>query len=611
VNRLALLLAIFFLLALFFLLPLCGCWSEPSNLTAPDTGSERFLATWELLRYHLLVMDGRFFPNGQPSIGSHLPYDSSALPALLLETMPGEDLVKVAVHMGTRFTVQDPPLPGYRVVKGVDPDPYLDMFGVTVPIGRWLSGGASEAVVPLSLSPSISVGSEVVLAYGPLGEEELEEVGLSGATLPGTSCVLEVVGLHNLTEETIFVQRSCVDELFGVSKVTYLNVRAPDPGAFNEVFGFLSPFLVAGEVFPVHRRVEMDSSPFVSRSPGGDLYVAWRSLDSGDGEVMVGRLEESGGSLIEVERVTDEAGSDNYPCIHWGEGGSLNVLFDSGRSGDYQVWLRERTGEGWSDAVRLTGNGSGSVNVQPSVYDGSGESWLVWVSYENSTRGRIAVGRLLGDSITEVRVLGNNHTAVNNPCIARNGRGELVIYYSFLDAGAGGGAPRTGIGSVTSTDGMDWSSPLVVMEGSVYDAQPFFLLDSSGESWLAWSSLRQTDRGSPARWPNPEVWYRRTIDGEVWSPPRQLTDSWGVDADPCLAEGGDGRIWAVWYSEDGEPFGRLVCSSMGNRDGDGEEGSIPPWQSFTLILVFMAVAIVLLLRFSGDHDEPVGKEARA
>jgi len=577
-------------------------------LTEPtDDELSHLSQVWSGLRYHLLLVDPRTFPSGQPRKGLYLPYDASSLPEDALRRLADDlkridpKLTPVLIHMGTRFRLKG--LNSTLLVKGVDPSAYASMFGTpTLVSGNWLEEKSSkdEIILPEGLAGALnlSLGSSITMGFGLSAAErgELREFGLDP---PNNTHSLTLVGLHNDTDGVAYVDRSVVDSLMRSEEPTYAAVRIPSPPDFPHIYEDLVPFFQNGSLFPIYRKVEMDSSPFAFNSPAGGIMVVWDSQRSGNREIWLGRLDESDGSLTDLEKVTNNSFLDDDPCGFY-DGEELWVLFDSVRSGTNQVWATHReTGGNWARPIQLTSNDT--VNIQPNILNAADGAWLVWVSYTNKTHSRIGVARLTDGGLAATTFISHNHTSIRNPCIGLNRDGDLVLYYSFIDIGFVGGemVSKNGIASMTSPDGNEWSEPSVIMEGSVFDVQPSFLLDSSGESWLIWSSLRTTDRGGPTKWPNPEIWYKHTIDGEVWSPPRQLTDSWGADFEPCLVQASDGRIWALWYSEDGNPFGRIVLSVQ--QEAVPQSNPSPmlgPAETFLIITVVLMVVISLLVRTS-------------
>jgi hypothetical protein len=554
--------------------------------------------SWSYLQYHLGLLDPRTFQGGQPVPGVLLPYDCSAIPSLE-GYVPGDLGRVVEVHIGTRFLLDG--LDQYLVVKGVD-GAYGEVLDLPpIDRGRWLgSGGAGELVVPVGLAYALnlSIGESISLYYNISDPEELDEfTGMTGSSPPGISREVVVVGIHNGTDGVLYTGIETVHALMGNSLASYADVWLEEPSGLGPVFSSLMGFFESGDLYPSYRRAEMDSSPSAFLFMNGSIGLVWDSARTGDREIWLGILDEGNVGLVGVERVTNSSGTDKNPSVFFDAGGGLWVVFESTRSGSSQLWAQRREGGVWSGAVQLTD--SGYANIQPSVLDGEVDR-LVWVSYSNQTHGVVSLARLdPGGKTLSGRVsLGADHTSVRHPSLGFSGDG-LVLLYSFIDLDYSGDelVSRNGVVSLSSVDGELWGGERVEMEGSVYDIHPGFFLDSSGESWLVWSSLRTTDRGDPTEWPNPEVWYRHTIDGEVLSPPRHLTDSYPPDFDPCLVEGGDGRIWVFWYSEL-DPFGVLLCSFLERGDlvdGDGSP-ALSPMLTFGAITAVLVVSVVLLLR---------------
>jgi hypothetical protein len=578
---------------------MAASWSNPALLTSPTSEAlHNMRDRWDLLSYHLLLLDAKCFPGGERSSRLLLPYDSSSIPGEVEQILEEQGLKPVSIHLGTRFTLKSRTGIANLTVKGVDSSSYMDMFSYPMMIdGRWLSESGEEIVLPAPLAEEldITVGEEVTLTYGPLRAAEKQELEIhNGKRVPDIMSKLPVVGIHNSTDGMIYTGRETVDELTGSENATYINVRVPEPSDFAEINEALKPYYISGDIYPVRRKVELDSSPSLVKSPSGQIRVMWDSKRTGRNEIWIGTLNTETVTLenqTKVTQIEENIWVEDDPCGFYDPNGTLWIVFCSNRDGSQQLWATKESGGTWSAPVRITSNDT--VNIQPNALD-SHRDWLVWNSFTDPDDSRIQVGRIEGGRIIDSVAIPHNHTSIRHPFLSRDGRGEMVMHVSFFDISLADQESQNGIEVIRSSDGTEWSDPEVVSEGAVYDLHPSFTMDSGDESWLVWSSLRTTDRGTTSIWPNPEIWYKHTIDGEIWSTPRRLTDSWGPDFDPCLVEGG-GKIWAIWYSEDEEPFGALMASYQELGEEDSNSFSLPPWVPFVAITGLLLVSVAFLV----------------
>jgi len=92
-----------------------------------------------------------------------------------------------------------------------------------------------------------------------------------------------------------------------------------------------------------------------------------------------------------------------------------------------------------------------------------------------------------------------------------------------------------------STDGANWSEPVVLISDKSTDMYPFLLQDCTGTYWLTWTSDRSDVYG--------DIWYSVSEDGLKWSAPIQVTKTSSRDYTPRLFEDSSGVIWIIYVSD--------------------------------------------------------------
>lgn len=122
-------------------------------------------------------------------------------------------------------------------------------------------------------------------------------------------------------------------------------------------------------------------SPVATADSAGRLWVAWQ--ERRDGELQIRMRRQADGAAFEPARVVSESGGNSWaPTIaatRAGEGDSrVAIAWDTYRKGDYDVWVREYSGDGTAhDATPVAD--SPHFEARPTAtYDASGNLWVAW-----------------------------------------------------------------------------------------------------------------------------------------------------------------------------------------------------------------------------------------
>ena len=92
----------------------------------------------------------------------------------------------------------------------------------------------------------------------------------------------------------------------------------------------------------------------------------------------------------------------------------------------------------------------------------------------------------------------------------------------------------------TSTDGSNWSATRAITDDADEDYYPSITQTRDGTYHLAWFRLRRASGEI-------DIWYSRSPDGTMWSPPVQISRD-RKDWAPSIFEDPKGALWIAWSS---------------------------------------------------------------
>ena len=239
----------------------------------------------------------------------------------------------------------------------------------------------------------------------------------------------------------------------------------------------------------------------------GTLWVTWESNRGGARGIRLASV--SGGRTSPMEDVS-AAGRSNYePSIAIETNGSVAVAWHSFRENNYDIYLRRRSAAGqWSPERRLTT--APAMDRHAALATSKDDLWLL---YENSQFQGYKTGISVERKIVAAKVRPNGLESPRN-------FGQAETY-------ARGEA-----------------------------AAPVF--DAGGRLWLAYLRPRQPNHG----W---EVWFTG-FNGELWAPPRAVSNVKGFDRRPALVIDGATALLAFQFDNNvGRPTSREQSANIESR----------------------------------------------
>jgi len=228
-----------------------------------------------------------------------------------------------------------------------------------------------------------------------------------------------------------------------------------------------------------------DKNPAITRASDGKLWAVWDSDRSGNWDIWYKTSTNNGASWSAATRLTDHAESDQCPSIMETANGDIWVAWYSDREGNWDVFYKHSSDSGgsWSDVERLTTNEL--WDMEPSIAQAADNSiWVAWCSYR-------------ADSNWEIWA------------------------------------------KSTTNGGTSWSDPIRITTNSAWDYDPAIMVAGDGTFWIVWYSERSGNR---------DLWYKTSANGATWSAATRLTTDAGADQNPSVTQTGDGTIWVAWHS---------------------------------------------------------------
>jgi hypothetical protein len=246
-----------------------------------------------------------------------------------------------------------------------------------------------------------------------------------------------------------------------------------------------------------------DIEPHVARAPDGTVYVVWQALSGRWSHIRMRYLKD--GKWSAPVAVTSGEADDWEPAVAAGPNGTAHIVWDR-YAESYDVWTRS-----FSPAMGLSNErivaGSRDFEAHASVaVDSRNRAWIAYeVSGANWGKD---LGAALGDKSPGSPLGGPRYIHV-----------EGVAPLKFDDA--------LGVGSNSDSD-------------------PLLFVDPNDNLWLSFKR-----RYSRAAYRPSTYWetYLTRLDGDHWTTPIPLPNSWTRKSTRMGLAATGGRLWGFWPSE--------------------------------------------------------------
>jgi len=265
---------------------------------------------------------------------------------------------------------------------------------------------------------------------------------------------------------------------------------------------------------PKHRLTDNplpDIEPHIARSPNGTVYVVWQSLSGSYSQIRLKYLRD--GKWSETVSVTNTKANNWEPAVAAGPDNRAWIAWDR-YDGNYDVYARAFSpDDGLSPEHKVASTERYEAHVSVAV-DNNSRPWIAWET------GGVNWGKDLG------AFLGTD--APGSPL--GDARDVEIV---CLDGGVWK-APA----------GLDFSDPL--SKGATSTSRPTLYFDSDNNLWLSFKRRfsRRTFRPS-IFW----EYYLTRLDGDRWTDPVVLPQSWSRKSTRMSMAAAQGRLWAFWPHE--------------------------------------------------------------
>jgi len=263
---------------------------------------------------------------------------------------------------------------------------------------------------------------------------------------------------------------------------------------------------------------------------GGRVHIAWEDIRDGNYEIYYKSSTDCGTFWGADQRLTVNSAQSWYPSIAVSDS-NLDVVWEDGRSGYYNVWEKHSTdwGSTWSDDEALTTNAFTSSN--PAVAIAGSGIYVVWCySYINAYDIQFRRSTNLGASWDSTRTLSATMDfASSSPTLAVAGTQVNVVWqYTLVN-------PQVMYQRSTNL-GATWLADTALTNGSYSAVNPTVAARDS-QVHVVWQDNRDG---------NQEIYYKRSLHrGLNWDADTRLTrDTWSSQYPSTAA--GPRNLYVVW-----------------------------------------------------------------
>jgi len=315
-------------------------------------------------------------------------------------------------------------------------------------------------------------------------------------------------------------------------------------------------------LIPVARASEDLWRPQVAVDGAGTPWLVWAQQAQGNWDIyaMPRDSDETWGTL---QKLSDGALPDIEPHVAAAADGTIYVVWQSWQQGHSKIRMRYLRNGKWSNIIPVSEGDR--HDWEPAIAAGpGGRAWMEWDRYNGSYdvyARSFSPGSGLG---AETKIAGTDrfeaHASVtvdrrNRPWVAWESGGpdwgkDLGMALGSKPQGSPLGDRRR-IEVVCLEQG-EWRTPAAfassdaLVLGSAGESNPLLSVDGQGDLWMSFRrrySFRVFDRS--VYW---ETFLTR-LEGERWSQPVLLPESWGRNSARMGLASAGGRLWSFWTHE--------------------------------------------------------------
>ena len=290
--------------------------------------------------------------------------------------------------------------------------------------------------------------------------------------------------------------------------------------------------------------VRNDMLPSVAQIGEGDIWIAWQtnrlSLENPTGDLEI-YLKTYNGTWSTPTLLTDNMVKDINPSVAQAANGTVWLVWVSDRTGNNELYFKTSPNYGlsWSDETQLSNDTNNDVSTSIAA-TGQGEMWVVWQT--NRTGNWDIYYKIYnGTSWSNATAVTDSLNSDTQPSVTQTIDGKIWVAWNRLE--------QEDIEIYYNVfNGSDWTGethlPITTPDGN-YDVEPAVVQDRNGSMWIVW------EYREPGLWTYSDLYYVTSDDyGAHWSTTMNLTNT-ADDVDerwPAIAQGSDKKLWIAWTS---------------------------------------------------------------
>lgn len=288
-----------------------------------------------------------------------------------------------------------------------------------------------------------------------------------------------------------------------------------------------------------------DWDPSITQTSDGRIWVTWHSSRTGNYEIFYKISPDHGVSWSNDVQLTFNSSMDSHPSILEAVDGRIWIVWDSDRTGDFEIYYKTSidNGESWSEDTRLTLDLA--RDSFPSIMQSSdGKVWVFWTSGRNVTvsppdptyiqtanifyKSSSDSGQTWSDDTLVVTDYKNNYWDDLYPSCLQAANGSVWVVW----------AKEAREIYAKTYNGTHWLAEVRLTIDPRDDTHPFIMQTANERIWVFWDSNRNAH--------DTDIYYK-IFDGS-WTDDVQLTTSLEDDDWPSAVQTSDLTIWVAWDS---------------------------------------------------------------
>ena len=276
----------------------------------------------------------------------------------------------------------------------------------------------------------------------------------------------------------------------------------------------------------------LEDKPYVIQDSQSSLWVAYESSRTGNWDIYMRQY--NGVSWQPEQQMTTDPGSDLTPALVQLANGNVMMVWASDRAGNFSLYSKTKSAGTWSGDTRLTAP-QGRDSTPSLLQLRNGTLWLMWTreSLSGGSVVRYLYSKTYNNGGWSPEARFSSGGSEEEPSLIQSDDGNIWVMYAAIRFG--------NLDVFYKTYNGGWSAENRLTSDTNDDHQPWLMQDLSGVLWAFWN--RCVPSGSQTC--EDDVFYETSTNlGVTWSAEVQFT------IDPAGYTIYDSHPTAVHYSRD-------------------------------------------------------------